>query len=151
MLSNHLILCHSLLLWPSIFPSNRVFSSESLLCIRWPMYWSFSFNLSPSDESVQLLSRLRLFATPWTAARQASLSFTVSQSLLEFMSIESVMPYTILSSVIHFSSCLQSFPASGSFQMSQFLTSGGQSIGVSALTVPTLTFKHDYWKNHSLD
>ena len=45
--SNHLILCHSLLLLPSIFPSIRVFSNESALCIRWPKYWSFSFSISP--------------------------------------------------------------------------------------------------------
>ena len=48
--SNHLILCHHLLLLPSIFPSIRVFSSESALCIRWPKYWSFSLNISPSNE-----------------------------------------------------------------------------------------------------
>ena len=48
--SNHLILCHPLLLQPSIFPSVRVFSNESALCIRWPKYWSFSFNISPSNE-----------------------------------------------------------------------------------------------------
>ena len=48
--SNHLILCHPLLLLPSIFPSMRVFSNESTLCIRWPKYWSFSFSISPSNE-----------------------------------------------------------------------------------------------------
>ena len=48
--SNHLILCHPLLLPPSIFPSIRVFSNESILCIRWPKYWSFSFSISPSNE-----------------------------------------------------------------------------------------------------
>ena len=48
--SNHLILCHPLLLLPSIFPSIRVFSNESVLHIRWPKYWSFSFNISPSNE-----------------------------------------------------------------------------------------------------
>ena len=48
--SNHLILCHHLLLPPSIFPNLRVFANESALCIRWPKYWSFSFNISPSDE-----------------------------------------------------------------------------------------------------
>ena len=82
--------------------------------------------------SVQLLSRVWLFATPWTAERLASLSITNFQSLLKFMSFESVMPSNISSSVIPFSSHLQSFPASGSFQMSQFFTSGGQSIEVSA-------------------
>ena len=54
--SNHLILCHPLLLLPSIFPSIRVFSNESVLCIRWPKYWSFSFNISPSNEHSGLIS-----------------------------------------------------------------------------------------------
>ena len=84
-------------------------------------------------HSVQSLSHVRLFATPWTAARQAALSITNSQSLLKLMSIESVMPSTISSSVVPFSSCLQSFPVSRSFQMSQFFALGGQSIGISAL------------------
>jgi len=53
--SNHLILCHPLLLLPSIFPSIRVFSNESVLCIRWPKYWSFSFNISPSNEYLGLI------------------------------------------------------------------------------------------------
>ena len=53
--SNHLILCHPLLL-PSIFPGIRVFSSESVLCIRWPKYWSFSFSISPSSEYSELIS-----------------------------------------------------------------------------------------------
>ena len=48
--SNHLILCHPLLIPPSIFPSIRVFSNESVLCIQWPKYWSFSFSISPSNE-----------------------------------------------------------------------------------------------------
>ena len=48
--SNHLILCHPLLLLPSIVPSIRVFSNESVLCIRWPKYWSFNFSISPSNE-----------------------------------------------------------------------------------------------------
>ena len=69
-------------------------------------------------------------ATPWTAARQASLSITNSQSLLKLMS--SWCHPIISSSVIPFSSCLQSFPASGSFPMNPFFESGGQSIGVSA-------------------
>ena len=53
---NHLILCHPLLLLPSIFPNNRVFSNDSLVCIRWPKYWSFSFNTSPSNEYPGLIS-----------------------------------------------------------------------------------------------
>ena len=54
--SNHLILCHPLLLLPSIFPSIRAFSNESALCIRWPKYWSFSFNITPSNEHSGLIS-----------------------------------------------------------------------------------------------
>ena len=54
--SNHLILCHPLLLPPSVFPSIRVFSNESVLCIRWPKYWSFSFSISPSSEYSGLIS-----------------------------------------------------------------------------------------------
>ena len=59
--SSHLILCHPLLLLPSIFPSIRVFSKESILGIRWPKYWSFSFSISPSNE----YSGLIFFGTDW--------------------------------------------------------------------------------------
>ena len=55
-LSNHLILCHPLLLLPSIFPSIWFFFSESALCIRWPKYWSFSFSISPSNKYSELIS-----------------------------------------------------------------------------------------------
>ena len=77
---------------------------------------------------VQSLSCVRLFVTPWTAACQASLPITNSQSLLKLMFIESVMPSS------PFSSHLQSFPASGSFQISQLFASGVQSSGVSTST-----------------
>ena len=83
-------------------------------------------------SSVQLFSHVWLFVTPWTAARQASLSITNSQSLLKLMSIEWWCHPTILSSVVPFSSCLKSFPASRSFPLSQFFASDGQSIGASA-------------------
>ena len=56
--SNHLILCHPFLLLPSIFPSIRVFSNESAFRIRWPKYWSFSFNISPSSEHPGLIFRM---------------------------------------------------------------------------------------------
>ena len=85
-------------------------------------------------SSVQLLSHVHLFAIPWITARQASLSITNSQSLPKFMSFESLMPSTHLILCNPFSSHLQSFPSSGSFQMSQLFASGGQSIGVSAWT-----------------
>ena len=133
MLSNNLILCHPLLLLPSIFPSISIFSDELALHIMWPKYWSFSLSISPSNEyswsisfridwidllavqgipkslfqhhgsktsnldkpqfsSVQSLSHVQLFVTPWTAAPQASLSITNSQSIFKFMSTESVKP-----------------------------------------------------------
>jgi len=127
--SNHLLLCLPLLLLSSIFPSISNLSSESVLPIRWPNYWSFSFSISPSNEysglisftiiwldllavqgtlksllqhhssktsilqwfsSVQSLSCVRLFATPWITARQASLSITNTQSSLR--RIESMIP-----------------------------------------------------------
>ena len=68
--SNHLILCHPLLLLPSIFPSIRVFSNESALHTRWPKYWSFSFSISPSNEFLGLISFridwFDIFAVPGT-------------------------------------------------------------------------------------
>ena len=85
-------------------------------------YWFSSF---------QSLSHVQLFVTPWIVACQASLSITSSQNLLKLMSSESVMPSTISSSVVPFSSRLQSFPASGSFQMSWFFATCGQSSGAS--------------------
>ena len=81
---------------------------------------------------VQSLRHVQLFVTPWATARQDSLSITNSRSLLKLMSIALVMPPTIRSSFGPFSSHLQSFPVSGSFQMSQWFASGGQSIGISA-------------------
>ena len=75
--------------------------------------------------------------TPWTAARQASLSITNSQSLLKLMYIKLVMPSSHLILCHPFSSCFQSFPALGSFPMSHFVTSGGQSIGVSFSISPS--------------
>ena len=81
---------------------------------------------------VQLLSCVRLFANLWTAARQASLSFTISQSLLKLVSIESVMPSNHLILCRPLLLLPASFPASGSLPLSRLLASGGQSIGASA-------------------
>ena len=83
-------------------------------------------------SSVQSLSCVRLFATPWTAVHQDSLSITNSRSSPKPMIHCVGCNPTISSSVIPFSSCPQSFPASGSFQMNQLSASGGQSIGISA-------------------
>ena len=87
--------------------------------------------LSPFS-SVQWLSRVQLFATPWTTARQASLSITTPGVYSNSCPLSQWCDPTVSSSVVPFSSCPQSFPASGSFQMSQLFASGGQSIGVSA-------------------
>ena len=248
--SHHLILCRPLLLLLSIFPSIRVFSNESGLCIRSPKYWSFSFNISPSNEhpgqisfrmdwldflAVQgtLRSLLQHHSSKasilWHSAFfivQLSHPYMFSSVLFSCSVVsDSLRPYepqharppcpsptpgvhpnpcplsrwchpTISSSVIPFSTCPQSFPASGSFQMSHLFASGGPSIGVSTSTSvlpmntqdwsplvwtdwislqskgfsrafsqfessnslglsflysPTLTFIHDHWKNHSLD
>ena len=86
-------------------------------------------------SSVQSLSCVWLFVTPWTAAHQASLSINNSWSLLKLMSIELVMP-SISSSVIPFSFCPQSFPASGSFPISQLFTLSGQNFEASASILP---------------
>ena len=79
-----------------------------------------------------LVAQSCLTVTPWTAAFQASLSFTISWNLLKFMFTELVLPSNHLILQVPFSSCAQSFPALGSFPMSQLLASGGQSIGASA-------------------
>ena len=86
-------------------------------------------------RSDQSHSCVRLFATPWIAARQASLSITNSQSSLRLMSTSQWCHPAISSSVVPFSSCHQSLPASPSFPMSQLFAWGGQSTGVSALAL----------------
>ena len=83
-------------------------------------------------SSVQSISHFQLFVTPWTAACQASLSIPTPRAYSNSCPSSRWCHPTISSSVIPFFSCLQSFPASGSFPMSQFFTSSGQSIGVSA-------------------
>ena len=97
---------------------------------------------------VQLLSRVQLFTTPGTAGWHASLSFTISWSLLKLMSTESVVPSYHLISVVPFFSCLQSFAAPGSFPISQLFTSGGQSIVASALASEysgSISFRIDWF------
>ena len=121
-------------LWPFKISFFKIFNRRKLFTFNYYISWS----LFVVVVVVQLLSRAWLFVMPWTATRQASLSFTISQSLLKFMSIESVMLSNHLILCRPFLLCLQSFPASGSFQMNQFFASSGQSIGasVSASVLP---------------
>ena len=83
--SNYLILCHPLLLPPSIFPSIRVFSNESVLCIRWPEYWSFSFSISPSNERPGLIS----FRMDWLDLLAVQRTLKESSPTPQFKSINS--------------------------------------------------------------
>ena len=106
--SNHLILCHPLLLLPSIFPSIRVFSNELALCIRRPKHWSFSFSISPSSEYSGLVS----FRIDW-------FDLSVVQGTLK----------RLLSTT----------------------TWKHQFFGAQPSLWATLTYIHDYWKNHSFD
>ena len=94
---------------------------------KWSSHLSFIW-----FSSVHSLSQVWLFVIPWISAHQVSLSITNSWGLLKLMAIDWWCHPTISSSIIPFSSCLQSFPATESFTMSQFFISGGQSIGVSA-------------------
>ena len=84
--SNHLILCCPLLLLPSIFPSIRVSSNEAALCIRWPKYWSFSFNISPSNEHLGLIS----FRTDWLDIFAVQGTLKKSSPTPQFKSINSL-------------------------------------------------------------
>ena len=95
MLSNHLILCHPLLL-PSIFPTNRVFSNESVLPIRWPKYWSFSFSISPSNKYSGLIS----FRMDWLdfLAPQGTL-----KSLLQYHSSKASILQCLVFFILEFS------------------------------------------------
>ena len=97
-LSNHLILCHSLLLLPSIFPSVKVFSNESALRIRWPKYWSFSFSVSPPNEYSGLISFrmdwLDLLAVQGTQESSPAPQFkSVNSSVLSFFIVQLSHPY----------------------------------------------------------
>ena len=99
-------------------------------------HWDFKFLQLYEVVAVQSLSHVQIFVIPWTAVLQASLSFNISWSLLKLMSIELVMPSIHLVFCLPLSSCLQTFPGSGSFLISRLFTSGGESIRVSASVIP---------------
>jgi len=127
--------CHALL--------QGIFPTQGLNPDLWPcrqILYHLSHQGSPPYairfSPVQLLSRVQLFATPWTAARQASLSITNSQSWLKPMSTELVMPSSHLILDAPFSSYPQSLPAAESFPVSRLFAPGGQSTGASASLLP---------------
>ena len=121
------------------FTFQLVFLGFGMLHLKENTFLHFAFSRAPirhildQIRSDQSLSRVRLFVTPWITAPQASLSITNSWSSLRLTSIESVMHPAISSSVVPFSPCPQSLPASESFPMSQLFAWGGQSTRVSAL------------------
>ena len=111
--SNHLILCHPLLLPPSIFPSIRVFSNESVLRIRWPKYWSFSFSISPSNEYSRMIS----FRVDWLdlLAVQRTL-----KSLLQYHSSKALM---LLHSAFFIVQLSHPYMTTGKLKSTQFTVS----------------------------
>ena len=123
-----------LIQWCHLTISSSVVPFSSCL-LSLPASGSFLMSwLFAQFSSVQSLSCVRLFVTPWTAALQAFLSITNSEEFIQTHTLSRWCHPTISSFVVPFSSCPQSFPASGSFPMSQLFTSGGQSIGSSAST-----------------
>ena len=150
--SSHLILCHPLLLLPSIFPSIRVFSNESVLRIRWSKYWSFSFSISPSNEYSGLIS----FRIDWFDF------FTVQGTLKSLLQHHSSKPsilqlsaffiihlshsyMLLLSRVSHVRLCATPYMAAYQAPLSMGFS---RREYWSGSPVPS---KHDHWKNHSLD
>ena len=130
---------YTIFLVMSTFKLSATTSLESTLFYRYVVSGQIIFREqivfdSLLFSSVQSLSHVRLFATQWTAAPQVSLSITNSRVYPNSCPLSWWCHPTILSSVIPFSSCPQSFPALGSFQMSQLFVSGGQSTGVSTST-----------------
>ena len=142
-LSNHLILCYPLLLFPSMFPSIRVFSSESVLHITWPRYWSINFSISPSTEYSGLISfGIDQFDLVVEGILKNLYQHHNSKASIPWCSAFFVVQHSHLymttgkpcccCSVIHPSSfCPQSFPATGTFPVSQLFTSDDQNAGVS--------------------
>ena len=148
--SNHLILCHPLLLLPSVFPSIRVFSNELALHIRWPKYWSFSFSISPSNEYSGLISfRIDWFDLLGVQGTLKGLLKWVSSShqvakVLEFQLQHQSFQWIFRTDFLQ--DWLVWSPCSPRDSQESSLTPQFKSI-----KCPTLTSIHDYWKNHSFD
>ena len=146
--SNHLILCHPLLLLPSMFPSIRVFANESAVCIRWPKYWSFSFSIRPSNE----YSRLIFFRMDWLdlLAVQRTL-----KSLLQFHSSKASILQCSAFFIVQLSHPYMLLLLSR-FSPVQLCSPPGSSVHgilqtriLEQVAIFFSTSIHDYWKNHS--
>ena len=129
---------------------NQMFSEyinfKILILLKNPLRHICKVFMMPCFLVVQWLSHVRLFATPWTAARQASLSFTISWSLLKLRSIQLLMPSNHLILCCPLLLLPSILPASGSFPVSRPFPSGGQSIGASASVLPGLiSFRIDWF------
>ena len=179
--SYHFILCRPLLLQPSIFPSIRVFSNESALCIRWSKYWSFSFSISPSNEYSGLISFKGFPGAPsgkepacqCRRLKRHKFDLWVRQSPgegngnpLQYSCLENPMDRGTWQATVHGIAKSQTWLkqlSMISFRIDWFdLAVQGtlkslltvQSINSSMLSLlygPTLTSIHDYWENHSFD
>ena len=143
--SNHLVLCHSFLLLPSIFPNIRVFSNESTLCNMWSKYWSFSFRISPSNEYSGLISfRIDCFDLPRDSQE--------SSPAPKFESINSWTPsllYFFFSFIFISWRLITLQYCSGFVIYWHELAMDLHVFPISLLYCPTLTSVHDYWKSQS--
>ena len=109
--SNHLILCHPLLLMPSVFPSIRVFSSESVLCMRWPKYWSFSLSISPSNEHPGLIFRMDwLYLLAVQGTLKSLLQYHSSKASILWRSAFFMVQLFYFYIYIYMCICIYSFP-----------------------------------------
>ena len=147
--SNHLILCHPLLLLPSIFPNISIFWKESALHIRRPKYWSFSFNISPSNEHPGLIS----FRMDWLDL--LAVQGTLKSLLQHHGSKASILLHLAFFKPLQCSS-LENPRDGGAWWAAVYVVAQSQTwlkwlSSSSFLYSPTLTTIHDYWKNHSLD
>ena len=136
--SNHLILCHPFLLLLSIFPSIRVFSHESVLRIRWPKYWSFSFNISLSSEYSGLIS-FRMDCLDLLAIQGTLKSLLQHHSSKTSILRCSASPFSLAETILHPIACLACYPLLTYYLVSHYCSSLLSSYGPDALEIIIIT------------